>query len=337
MSGQVSAPPSERSSRRRGGLTHSWLPRGGPTAGRPAAGGSAPRRRSTAASRRTTRTGLLLISPALAFVIAFALIPLGFGVYISLTNWPLVGAYHFIGLANYTALVHNSVFLQSIRFTLLYTAIVTLPILVFGYALAVFVRANRPGSTVFRTMIFLPYIVGLVAESFMAVVELQPDSGTVNFVLAHFGIVKASTAWLVHTGLALTAISVLVIWFASGLTMMLLMAGMQGIPVELFESARVDGASWWSAERRITIPLMRRSIALALIISVVYSFLAFNQFFIMTDGGPGTSTESVVMAIYQTAFADFNVGLASAMSVVLIVVVGLITFAQFRLLQGEAD
>lgn len=338
MSGQVSAPPSERSSRRRGGLTHSWLPRGGPTAGRPAAGGPAPRRRrSTAASRRTTRTGLLLISPALLFVTAFALIPLGFGVYISLTNWPLVGAYHFIGLANYTALVHNSVFLQSIRFTLLYTAIVTLPILVFGYALAVFVRANRPGSTVFRTMIFLPYIVGLVAESFMAVVELQPDSGTVNFVLAHFGIVKASTAWLVHTGLALTAISVLVIWFASGLTMMLLMAGMQGIPVELFESARVDGASWWSAERRITIPLMRRSIALALIISVVYSFLAFNQFFIMTDGGPGTSTESVVMAIYQTAFADFNVGLASAMSVVLIVVVGLITFAQFRLLQGEAD
>lgn len=337
MSGQVSAPPSERSSRRRGGLTHSWLPRGAPTAGRPAAGGPAPRRRSTAASRRTTRTGLALISPALAFVIAFALIPLGFGVYISLTNWPLVGAYHFIGLANYTALIHNSVFLQSIRFTLEYTAIVTLPILIFGYALAVFVRANRPGSTVFRTMIFLPYIVGLVAESFMAVVELQPDSGTVNFVLAKFGIVKASTAWLVHTGLALTAISVLVIWFASGLTMMLLMAGMQGVPVELYESARVDGASWWSAERRITIPLMRRSIALALIISVVYSFLAFNQFFIMTDGGPGTSTESVVMAIYQTAFADFNVGLASAMSVVLIVVVGLITFVQFRFLQGEGD
>jgi multiple sugar transport system permease protein len=337
VSGQVSAPPSERSSRRRGGLTHSWLPRGGPAAGQSAAGGPVPRRRSTVASRRTTRTGLALISPALVFVIAFALVPLGFGVYISLTNWPLVGAYHFIGLANYTALIHNSVFLQSIRFTLEYTAIVTLPILVFGYALAVFVRANRPGSTVFRTMIFLPYIVGLVAESFMAVVELQPDSGTVNFVLAHFGIVKASTAWLVHTGLALTAISVLVIWFASGLTMMLLMAGMQGVPVELYESARVDGASWWSAERRITIPLMRRSIALALIISVVYSFLAFNQFFIMTDGGPGTSTESVVMAIYQTAFADFNVGLASAMSVVLIIVVGLITFIQFRFLQGEGD
>jgi multiple sugar transport system permease protein len=305
------------------------------TADAPPAERTLRRRRSTAEARRTTRTGLVLVSPAVLFVSVFALFPLGFGVYISLTNWPLVGPYHFIGLSNYQALVHNSVFLQSIEFTLKYTGIVTIPIFVFGYALAVFVRANRRGSTVFRTMIFLPYIVGLVAESFMAVVELQPDSGSVNFVLAKFGIVKDSTAWLVHTGLALTAISILVIWFAAGLTMMLLMAGMQGIPTELYEAARVDGASWWSAERRLTLPLLRRSIALSLIISVVYSFLAFNQFFIMTDGGPGTSTVPVVMAIFQTAFAQMDVGLASAMSVVLIVVVGLITFLQFRFLQGD--
>jgi multiple sugar transport system permease protein len=290
-----------------------------------------------AASRRNTRTGLLLISPALAFVAVFALFPLAFGIYISLTNWPLIGPYHFIGLANYTSLVHNSVFLQSILFTLKYTAIVTIPIFVVGYALAVFVRANRTGSTVFRTMIFLPYIVGLVTLSFMAVVELQPVSGTANFVLAKLGIVNASTAWLVHTGLALTAISILVIWLASGFTMMLLMAGMQAIPQEIYESARVDGASWWSAEWNLTVPLLRRSIALSLIVSVVFSFLAFNQFFIMTDGGPGTSTVPVVMAIYDTAFADMNVGLASAMSVVLVVVVGLITFVQFRFLQGDAD
>ena len=291
----------------------------------------------SAQQRRTTRTGLALVSPALLLVSAFALFPLGFGVYISLTDWPLIGAYHFIGVANYQSLIHNTVFLQSIVFTLKYTAIVTVPIFVLGYALAVFVRSNRPGSTLFRTMIFLPYIVGLVAESYMAVVELQPDSGTANFVLAKFGIVSASTAWLVHTGLALTAISILVVWFASGLTMMLLMAGMQGIPQEVYESARVDGASWWSIERRLTIPLLRRSIALSLIISVVGSFLAFNQFFIMTDGGPGTSTVPVVMSIFDTAFAQMNVGLASAMSVILVLVVGLITFIQFHYLQGDGD
>ena len=281
--------------------------------------------------------GLAFTSPALLLVGAFALFPLGFGVYISLTNWPLVGPYHFIGLSNYQSLIHNSEFLQSIVFTLKYTAIVTIPIFVVGYALAVFVRSNRRGTTVFRTLIFLPYIVGLVAESYMALVELQPSSGTVNFVLSKLGIASATTAWTVRTGLATTAICILVIWFASGLTMMLLMAGMQSIPTDLYESARVDGASWWSAERRITLPLLRRSIALSLIISVVGSFLAFNQFFIITDGGPGTSTVPVVMSIYQTAFADTDVGLASAMSVVLVIVVGLITFVQFHYLQGDGE
>ena len=281
--------------------------------------------------------GLAFTSPALLLVGAFALFPLGFGIYISLTNWPLVGPYHFIGLSNYSSLIHNSEFLQSIVFTLKYTAIVTIPIFVVGYALAVFVRSNRRGTTVFRTLIFLPYIVGLVAESYMALVELQPSSGTVNFVLSKLGIASATTAWTVRTGLATTAICILVIWFASGLTMMLLMAGMQSIPTDLYESARVDGASWWSAERRITMPLLRRSIALSLIISVVGSFLAFNQFFIITDGGPGTSTVPVVMSIYQTAFADTDVGLASAMSVVLVIVVGLITFVQFHYLQGDGE
>jgi multiple sugar transport system permease protein len=295
-----------------------------------------PRRRS-AADRRNARVGLAFTSPALLLVGAFALFPLGFGIYISLTNWPLVGPYHFIGLSNYSSLIHNSEFLQSIVFTLKYTAIVTIPIFVVGYALAVFVRSNRRGTTVFRTLIFLPYIVGLVAESYMALVELQPSSGTVNFVLSKLGIASATTAWTVRTGLATTAICILVIWFASGLTMMLLMAGMQSIPTDLYESARVDGASWWSAERRITLPLLRRSIALSLIISVVGSFLAFNQFFIITDGGPGTSTVPVVMSIYQTAFADTDVGLASAMSVVLVIVVGLITFIQFHYLQGDRE
>jgi multiple sugar transport system permease protein len=303
------------------------------TGARHGTGGS----RRSAETRRNARTGLALIAPALALVGVFILFPLGFGVYISLTNWPLVGPYHFIGMANYSTLAHNPLFLESIVFTLKYTAIVTLPILVVGYGLAVLVRANRPGATIFRTLVFLPFIVGLTTLSYMSVVELQPTSGTANFVLSKLGIVSDSTAWLVHTGLAVTAICVLVVWFASGLTMMLLMAGMQAIPGELYESARVDGASWWSTEWRITLPLLRRSIVLSLIISVVGSFLAFNQFYIMTQGGPGTSTVSVVMAIYDTAFTQFNIGLASAMSVVLVIVVGLITFAQFHFLQRDAD
>jgi multiple sugar transport system permease protein len=290
--------------------------------------------RSPASRRRAARRGYLAVGPALALVGAFVLVPLGFGVYISLTNWPLVGSYHFIGLSNYAQLASNPTFLQSVLFTLKYAAIVTPLILATGYLLAVFVRRDRPGQAVFRTLIFLPFIVGLTTVSYMAVVELQPSSGMVDVIASKLGIASAQTAWTAHATLILFAVCVLVVWALSGLTMMLLMAGMQSVPGDLYEQARVDGASWLAMERRITIPLIRRSIVLSLIISVIGSLLAFNQFFIITQGGPGRSTTSVVMWIYDTAFSQMNIGLASAMSVVLVVVIALISFAQYRVLRG---
>ena len=285
--------------------------------------------------RREARVGYALVAPALAFVAVFILYPLGFGAFISFTNYPLVGPYHYVGGANYDALIHNSTFVHSIYFTLEYTAIVTLPILVVGYLLAVFTRSNRFGSTFFRTCFFLPFIVGISTLSFLMEVELQPGFGTINVILSKLHIASVNTPWTANTGLATTAICVLVIWFASGFTMMILMAGMQGIPEHLYESAAVDGATWWEKERMITIPLLKRSIALSLVISVIGSLLAFNQFFIITDGGPGSSTQSVVMQIYETFNTSFNVGSASAMSVVLVAVVGFITFLQFRFLRGD--
>jgi multiple sugar transport system permease protein len=286
---------------------------------------------------RRGRTGMLLVSPAFALVAVFVLFPLGFAVYISVTDWPLIGSYHFVGGSNYSELAHDPVFIHSVLFTLLYTAIVTGPILVLGYALAAFVRANRPGSVLFRTAFFLPFIVGLATESFMLLLELQPDSGAIDAVLGKLGLASSSTAWTVHTDQALGAICVFVIWFASGLTMMILMGGMQGIPSELYEAANVDGATWWQKEWRITIPMLRRNIALSLIISVIGSFLAFNQFFILTQGGPGTSTEPIVMWIYEEAFVDYHLGYATAGAIALVVVVGIVSAVQFFLLRdGDA-
>ena len=285
---------------------------------------------------RRARTGIVLVSPAFALVSVFVLFPLGFAIYISLTDWPLIGSYHFIGGRNYSELIHDPVFIHSVLFTLLYTAIVTGPILILGYAMAAFLRANRPGSVVFRTAFFLPFIVGLATESFMLLLELQPDSGAVDAVLGKLGLASSSTAWTVHYGLAMGAICVFVVWFASGLTMMILIGGMQGIPDELYEAANVDGATWWQKERRITIPMLRRNIALSLIISVIGSFLAFNQFFILTEGGPGTSTEPIVMWIYQEAFVAYHLGYATAGAIALVIVVGIVSAAQFYLLRDDA-
>jgi multiple sugar transport system permease protein len=281
--------------------------------------------------------GFLLTTPALVLVTALAIFPLGYAVYISLTNYPLVGPYHFIGITNYSLLVHNPAFLHSLLLTVIYTAIVTGPVFVGGYGLAMLTRSNRRGATVLRTCFFLPYIVGLTVESFVLWVELQPKSGTVNYALKELGLTNGNTAWLIHTNLAMVAICSLVVWFGAGFTMVLLLAGMQSIPRDLYESAAIDGASWWGRERRITVPLLRPSIALSLILSVIGSFLAFNQFEILTQGGPGTSTAPIVLWIYQTAFDQDQLGLATAAGIVLVVVVGLISIVQFRVLRTDSE
>lgn len=304
------------------------------------AGDRRPTRRRTA-GRRTgqgslthpSRTGLLLVTPAVLFVAVFVLIPLGFALVISLTNWPLIGQVRFSGLDNYTAIVSDAAFAKSVLYTVLYTVIVTGPILVLGYALAVLVRRKRRGSTLLRTVFFLPFVVGLSTLSFVTVLEAQPDSGAINIVLRKLGITDGTTAWLVDGPLATGLICVLVIWGVSGLTMMLLMAGMQAIPREFYESSELDGATWWQQEREITIPVLRRTIAMAVIISVVGSLLAFTQFYILTRGGPGTDTTTVVQYIYNRAFVQLQLGAATALSIVLVVVVGLVTAAQFWLLR----
>ena len=280
-----------------------------------------------------SRTGLLLVIPAFLFVAVFVLIPVGFAIYLSFTNYPLIGPYHWTGLQNWAAVGQDATFVHSVLFTLEYTAIVTPAIFIVGYALAVLVRRRRRGSTLLRTLFFLPYVVGLVTESFILLLELQPGSGGINAILHWLHLTNGQTAWLVHTNLALIAVCVLVVWFASGLTMVLLMAGMQGIPGDLLEAASIDGASWLAQEFRIRMPLLRRTIALSLIISVVGSFLAFNQFYILTQGGPGTSTDTVVMWIYQVAFVQLHLGRATAMSLTLVVLVGIISFIQFYALR----
>ncbi|MHA6624754.1 carbohydrate ABC transporter permease [Pseudonocardia sichuanensis] len=281
------------------------------------------------------RVGLLLVTPALVMIGVFVLAPLLFALGISFTNWPLIGEVGFNGVDNYVSIGSDLGFLRAVLYTLLYTGIVTLPILVLGYALAVLVRSRRRGATLLRTVFFLPFVVGLTTLSFITLLEAQPNSGAINLVLAALGITDGSTAWLVDGPLATVLVSVLVIWGVSGLTMLLLMGGMQAIPREVYESADLDGASWWQQEWRITIPMLRRTIAMSLVISVIGSLLAFTQFYILTQGGPGSATATVVLYIYKRAFVQLQLGAATALSVVLVVVIALVTALQMWLVRGE--
>lgn len=310
----------------------------GLAAGQPSSGGRALGARWSKRStmrRRSARTGMLLVAPACLMVGAFVLFPLGFAIYISLTNWPLIGSYHYIGLQNYRDLFHDPDFWHAVRFTITYTAIVTGPIFLVGYGLAALLRANRFGSKVFRTLFFLPFVVGLTTESFMFAIELQPNSGAVDWTLSKLGLASASQAWTVTHDRALFMISGIVVWFAAGLTMLILTGGMQGIPNELYEAAEIDGASWWRRERYITLPLLRRSIALSLIISVIGSFLAFNQFFILAQNN--VSLETVVEWVYQTAFSSYHLAYGTAMALFLVLVIGLVSMIQFFALRDTTE
>ena len=305
-----------------------------------APGAAAPRSGRRSGPRRGSlthpaRTGLLLVAPAVLFVVVFVFTPLVLAVGMSFTNFPLIGPFHWIGFENFASVLTDPTFWGAVGYTVLYTAIVTGPILVLGCALAVLVRANRRGSTFLRTMIFLPYVIGLTTLSFLTVLETQPNSGMVNVVLKALGLSDGTTAWLVSGPLGTIILCALVIWAVPGLTMVLIMSGMQGIPRELYESAEIDGATWWQRERLITIPMLRRTIAMVLIISVIGSFLAFTQFYILTAGGPGSSTTPVVLAIYRRAFVQLQLGYATAMSVVLVIITGLVTAAQFWLLREK--
>ncbi|MGP9539133.1 carbohydrate ABC transporter permease [Brachybacterium sp. AOP43-C2-M15] len=295
-----------------------------------------PGRRPVSLTHRPV-TGILLISPAMALVAFFALIPIVFAAYISFTNWPLIGDYRFVGLENYRLALADPGMWKALRYTVLYTAIVTVPILVLGYGLAVLVRANRPGATVLRTVFFTPYVVGLTTLSYMLVLEAQPDSGALNRILAGLGLSDGTTAWLLDGVLATVLLSALVIWAVPGLTMILLLSAMQGVPQDVYEAADIDGATWLRRELSITVPIIRPAIGMSLIISVIGSFLAFNQFFILTKGGPGTDTTTIVGHIYNRAFVELQLGSATAMSLILVVFTALVTIAQFVLLKGSDD
>jgi multiple sugar transport system permease protein len=298
-------------------------------------GAATVRHRRSAFRRRTTRTGWLLCTPALVLVGAFVLFPLAFAVYISLTDWPLIGPYHYIGFQNYRDLFHDPLFRHAVVFTFEYTLLVTPPIFLLGYGLALLLRSNRPGAKIFRTLYFLPFVVGLTTVSFMFAIELQPGSGAVGWLLSKLHLASANQAWTVTHDSALITISAIVVWFAAGLTMLILTGGMQSIPRELYEAAEVDGASWFKKEMRITVPLLRRSIALSLIISVIGSLLAFNQFFILAQNN--ASLETVVESVYQTGFSEYHLGYATSMALFLVVIIGIVSMIQFLALRDTTE
>ncbi|KQT48140.1 sugar ABC transporter permease [Devosia sp. Leaf420] len=278
-------------------------------------------------------TGILYVAPAMALVIVFFVVPLIFTVWMSLHNWPLIGQPSWIGLGNYTRMFSDARFFSALGFTAYYTVIATIAIFALAFPLALFVERQRTGVGFYRTVFFMPVVVGLATASLLWVWLANVDAGVFSSILRWFGITGRAANILATFDSAFALIIVMVVWKIVGFTMIILLTGLQAIPADLTEAARIDGANAWQRFTKLTLPLMRRTLALAFILSITGSVLAFDQFYIMTSGGPQNRMISVVYYIFNQSFVSFQLGYGSALSIALLGILVTLSVVQLRLLR----
>lgn len=272
--------------------------------------------------------GYVFIAPWLISFLAFDAIPIASGFYHSFTRWNAMGQARPIGLANYTeTLTADPLFWKSVTNTLYFIGFsVPLGIIV-AFGLAMMLNANIRGMTVYRTIFYLPSVVPIVAAVIVWIFIFETRRGILNWVIELAGLTPVR--WLSDPNWAMPALIIMSLW-GIGATMIIFLAGLQSIPNELYEAAEVDGANALSKLWRITIPLMTPTIFFTLILNLVNAFQSFANAFILTGGGPNNATLLYMIHIYNHAFSYFRMGYASAMAVLLFVVVFSLTLFVYR-------
>jgi multiple sugar transport system permease protein len=248
----------------------------------------------------------------------------------SVNDWPLIGASAPNGVENYEAL-SDPLFLRAIWFTLKYTVVTTVVLGLIAFGLALFVQRDRRGTGVFRTVFFLPSAVGLASTCLLFYGLFNTDASPLNGLVEWLGFGRVD--WLGSGDNALGSTVGMITWRFAGFYMLILMTGLQSIDPELYEAARIDGANRWQIMWRVTLPLLRPTLALVMVLSVTGSLLAFDQFFILTGGRHDTAT--VVIGIYREAFLSQDLGRAAAISVATLVVLIVLNVAQLLVIRRE--
>lgn len=297
----------------------------------------APARSRAGMGRRRALLGYLLISPALLLSLVFFVIPMILLAAMSFTDWPLLGTPSLAGLENYARAFTDRGFLDALVFTALFTVVLVPAAIAVSYLAAVMVRGTGPFVAFVRTTFFMPVVIGFTAAAYMAQVMLMSGTGIINVALEAIGVTDGQTAWFTQPGTAFWAVVVLTVWKSMGVAMILLMAGMQAVPEELHDAAKIDGAGWWRREASVTFPLIRRQFALCMILSLSGTLLVFDQFYVLTKGGPSGSTTTAVMYTYQQSFVRYDLGYGAALSMVLTAIILVIALVQLRTLRAGAS
>jgi multiple sugar transport system permease protein len=288
------------------------------------------RRRGT--SKRRARAGRLFVAPNLAAVVVFMLFPLGFSLYMSLHNWDLFTPAKFAGLSNYRDLfTEDPLFSIAMRNTVVYVVGTVVPTVLISLAVAGVLNRKIKGISIFRTIIFLPLAVSSVVIAVVWQFVFNTNNGLLNIVLGWVGI--SPIPWLVDPKWAMTSLCMVSIWRSVPFATVILLAAMQGVPENLYEAARLDGAGEVRQFVSITVPLIRAAVSFVVVISIIHAFQAFDLVYVLTgrNGGPETATYVLGIMLFQHAFAFLEFGYASALAWVMFAILLVLTVVQLRL------
>lgn len=297
------------------------------------------RPRRSGGSRAEARRGWTFAAPTAVFVVLLFILPVLLVTQMSASDWPLFSGRQSTNFPiNFSDAVDNRFFWPSIAFTIKYTVVTTVLLLGLGLGLAMIVQESTRWKGVLRTIFLVPSALGLASASLLFYALYSPQSGPFSPVLDWLGLISEPISFLGTPDRALWSTVFLIVWRFTGFYMLLLLVGLQGITRETYEAAEIDGAGRWTTFRHITLPLLRPSLALCTIMCVTGSLLAFDQFYILTKGGPDNSTITIVQLIYTTAFGGRNdLGVAAALSLIALLGLLVVNGITFRLMRSPEE
>jgi raffinose/stachyose/melibiose transport system permease protein len=281
--------------------------------------------------RRSDLAGLLFIWPALALYLVFSLYPFARTFYLSFTNWDgLSNTSSLVGWANYAEAFRDSIWWQSLLHGVFFSVMALIFMNGLGLFLAIVVDATKRGQSFYRAIFYLPPVLSGVVVALIWKWLYEPYGGPINSLLNGVGFNSLTHAWLGDSATAIWAVSIATIWQGVGYPFLLFLAGLQGIPQELYEAARIDGGNPWQLFRHITVPFLIPVGAIVSVLTILGAMQMFNVVLAMTNGGPGYATEVPVLHIYREAFGSFHFGYATALSIIFGVLLFIVSIVQLQ-------
>lgn len=305
---------------------------------KPTNAGTATRRPTPNRPPRTNRRrraekvmAALFLAPTVVGIVIFTVVPIVGSVLLSFFHWNVIDSPRYAGTSNYTDTFTDSTVLVSFGNTLVFMFFAVALQMAVALTLAIALRGRMPNwvRSVFRSVFFFPLVLSAASISVVMKYLFNQDFGVVNWALGQFGI--ASVPWLTSDTWAMVTVVLVYVWQQFGFSFLLFIGGLNNIPKEMYEAASVDGATGFRLHWRITLPLLSPTLLVASVVGIINALQVFDQPYVLTDGGPGDSTRTAVMVVYQSAFEELRFGRASAIGVLLFALILAVTALQFRL------